>query len=174
MTDIVERLEHYAKLAMPHYPNDLCSEAKREIERLQAIIAHCDEKPESIRHAVETWNARCSAESAVNKWVTAAVASLNGYERDCGESLPDDHEIGRIEESRDTPSFRLRVGHIRQLETLLAALSDPSRAEPQAAPSDIERAFRDACDEAGCAYDNEALLEAIHALKERSQAESAK
>jgi hypothetical protein len=79
-----------------------------------------------------------SAESAVNKWVTAAVASLNGYERDCGESLPDDHEIGRIEESRDTPSFRLRVGHIRQLETLLAALSDPSRAEPQAASSPAE------------------------------------
>jgi hypothetical protein len=43
--------------------------------------------------------------------------------------------------------------------------------EPQTAPSDIERAFRDACDEAGCAYDNEALLEAIQALKERCQAE---
>jgi hypothetical protein len=47
-------------------------------------------------------------------------------------------------------------------------------AEPQTAPSDIERAFQDACDEAGCAYDNEALLEAIHALKERCQAEIAK
>jgi hypothetical protein len=44
------------------------------------------------------------------------------------------------------------------------------RTEPQTAPSDIERAFQDACDEAGCAYDNEALLEAIHALKERCQA----
>jgi hypothetical protein len=33
--DIVERLEHYAKVVMPHYPNDLCSEAKREIERLR-------------------------------------------------------------------------------------------------------------------------------------------
>jgi hypothetical protein len=30
---------------------------------------------------------------------------------------------------------------------------------------DLERAFTDACDEAGCAYDNEALLQAIADLK---------
>lgn len=36
MTDIIEELEQYAKLAMPDYPNDLCSRAKLEIERLQA------------------------------------------------------------------------------------------------------------------------------------------
>lgn len=38
----------------------------------------------------------------------------------------------------------------------------------RAGPSDIERAFTDACDEAGCAYDNEALLQAISDLKARA------
>jgi hypothetical protein len=36
-------------------------------------------------------------------------------------------------------------------------------AEPTRA--DFERIFQDACDEAGCTYDNEALLEAIASLK---------
>lgn len=49
----------------------------------------------------------------------AAKATLDGYERDLGEELPDDHEIGRIEESRDTPSFRIRVGHIRMMAAAL-------------------------------------------------------
>jgi hypothetical protein len=35
---IVDDLEHYARKAMPHYPNDICSLAKDEIERLQRII----------------------------------------------------------------------------------------------------------------------------------------
>jgi predicted lipoprotein len=52
----------------------------------------------------------------------------------------------------------------------LLASGTPLYDLPQTAPSDIERAFQDACDEAGCAYGNEALLEAIHALKERCQA----
>lgn len=39
MSDLGERLEHYASLAMPRYPNDLCSEAKREIERLRDLVA---------------------------------------------------------------------------------------------------------------------------------------
>jgi hypothetical protein len=43
VNDIVERLEHYAKLAMPHYPNDLCSVAKREIEQLRAEYEASDE-----------------------------------------------------------------------------------------------------------------------------------
>lgn len=33
--DITAELDHYACRAMPHYPNDLCSRAKREIERLR-------------------------------------------------------------------------------------------------------------------------------------------
>ncbi len=36
MSDIVERLEHYAKMVMPNYPDDLCSEAAAEIRRLRA------------------------------------------------------------------------------------------------------------------------------------------
>lgn len=39
MNDLTERLEHYAKRAMPHYPNDICSEAKREIEQMREMLA---------------------------------------------------------------------------------------------------------------------------------------
>lgn len=45
MSDIVERLENYAKNAMASYPHDICSEAKLEIERLRkalAIISYMD------------------------------------------------------------------------------------------------------------------------------------
>ena len=38
MSDIVDDLEHYARKAMPHYPNDICSRAKTEIERLRDVI----------------------------------------------------------------------------------------------------------------------------------------
>lgn len=48
-------------------------------------------------------------------WTAAAVAALEAYEADRGEKLSDDHELGRIDESRGSPSFRIRVGHIRQL-----------------------------------------------------------
>lgn len=56
------------------------------------------------------------------KWSTPAMATLAGYERDYGEALPDDWILGRIEESRDTPSFRIRVGHLRAIATLAADL----------------------------------------------------
>ena len=46
-------------------------------------------------------------------WMDAAAKALSGYERDCGGSFDDMHELGRIEESNDSPSFRIRVGHIR-------------------------------------------------------------
>lgn len=36
MADILDELERYAKEAMPNYPNDICSRAKAEIERLRA------------------------------------------------------------------------------------------------------------------------------------------
>lgn len=48
-------------------------------------------------------------------WVIAALLSLEAYEADLGERLPDDHELGRIDDSRGSPSFRIRVGHIRSL-----------------------------------------------------------
>lgn len=34
--DIAEELERHAKLVMPNYPDDVCSRAKAEIERLRA------------------------------------------------------------------------------------------------------------------------------------------
>ena len=50
-----------------------------------------------------------------------AANALTAYERDYGEPLPDNHEIGRIDESRETSSFRIRVGHIRALAAALRA-----------------------------------------------------
>ena len=44
-----------------------------------------------------------------------ARETLQSYEKDYGEALPDDYELGRVEESRERPSFRIRVGHIRKL-----------------------------------------------------------
>lgn len=48
-------------------------------------------------------------------WIKSALDTLAAYETDYGEALPDDHELGRIDDSRGSPSFRIRVGHIRQL-----------------------------------------------------------
>jgi hypothetical protein len=51
MSDIVERLEHYAKHVMPHYPSDLCSEAKREILQLRAQVERLTmEKHDAFDH----------------------------------------------------------------------------------------------------------------------------
>lgn len=36
--DITDELERHAKLVMPNYPNDVCSRAKAEIERLRATL----------------------------------------------------------------------------------------------------------------------------------------
>jgi hypothetical protein len=52
---------------------------------------------------------------AAAEFAKAAIEALRGYEADAGEELPDDHEIGRIEDSRHSASFRIRVGHIRRL-----------------------------------------------------------
>lgn len=58
-------------------------------------------------------------------WVKAAIEALEAYEADYGDKLPEDHELGRIEESRGSPSFRIRVGHIRSLCTSPPPPSDP-------------------------------------------------
>ena len=59
------------------------------------------------------------------KFAIAALETLQGYEADLGDELLDDYEIGRIEDSRHSPSFRIRVGHIRRLaRTLLNGGSD--------------------------------------------------
>lgn len=57
-------------------------------------------------------------------WVTAAMEALEAYEADYGERLPDDHELGRIDESRGSPSFRIRVGHIRTISRVLREAAD--------------------------------------------------
>jgi hypothetical protein len=56
-------------------------------------------------------------------WVQAADLALKSYEADYGEPLEDMHELGRIEESRGSSSFRIRVGHIRDI--VAAALRAP-------------------------------------------------
>ena len=57
-------------------------------------------------------------------WVSVAAEVLAGYNRDLGVDLPDTTEIGRIYESRDTPSFRITVGHIRILAAAIRALKE--------------------------------------------------
>lgn len=58
------------------------------------------------------------------EWVLLAAKTLAGYNRDLGVELPDTTEIGRIYESRDTPSFRISVGHIRRLSAALAKIKE--------------------------------------------------
>jgi NTP pyrophosphatase (non-canonical NTP hydrolase) len=59
-----------------------------------------------------------------------------------------------------------RDAAISKAKEILAIASAPQPA----APSDFERIFVDACDEIGCAHDNEALLQAIADLKKRRYA----
>lgn len=51
-----------------------------------------------------------------------------------------------------------------------ASQNSPTRPDGLGGAGDLERAFNDACDQAGCAYDNEALLESIADLKRRAAA----
>jgi hypothetical protein len=44
---LTEELERHAKIVMPDYPNDVCSRAKREIDRLRAAL-----KPFAEAHAM--------------------------------------------------------------------------------------------------------------------------
>lgn len=58
------------------------------------------------------------------EFVKPAMDSLKGYERDLGDTLLDEYELGRIEDSRHSPSFRIRVGHIRRLARALLGGSE--------------------------------------------------
>lgn len=53
------------------------------------------------------------------QWANAAMVAIRGYERDLGVPMDDECEIGRIDDSRDSPSFRIRVGHIRRIAQAL-------------------------------------------------------
>jgi hypothetical protein len=57
-------------------------------------------------------------EGALN-WVEPAMHAVTCYEADYGEKLPEDHQIGKIDDSRNSASFRLYVGHIRRMHATL-------------------------------------------------------
>jgi len=72
-------------------------------------------------------------------WVRPMMEALHGYEADYGGPLDDMHELGRIDESRESPSFRIRAGHIRDIA---AALSHPVAAEGQVSGLSVEERRR--------------------------------
>lgn len=53
MIDIVERLRAYGKLMMPYYPDDLCSKAAAEIEKLRLEIDTLDDCCEKSAAEIE-------------------------------------------------------------------------------------------------------------------------
>lgn len=57
---------------------------------------------------------------AAGQFSLHARSALDAFEADIGEALPDNHELGRIDDSRGSPSFRIRVGHIRMLAAAIA------------------------------------------------------
>lgn len=59
----------------------------------------------------------------MSEWIKAAMVALTALEADWGEPIADDYEIGRIDDSRGSPSFRIRAGHIRQLASIHAPAS---------------------------------------------------
>jgi hypothetical protein len=120
--------------------------------RLREHLKHyaaANEAADRIDELEAQLSARCSADSAVEGKRDAIVQLIHKH---IGVRQRVNVDLTGVEDAADAILRNLNV--------------------PQTAPSDIERAFRDACDEAGCAYDNEALLEAIHALKERCQEDS--
>ena len=82
-----------------------CGEWKDRAEATAAKLAERDAENARLRDAAA--------------WVLSAAETLTGYNRDLGVDLPDSTEIGRIYESRDTPSFRVSAGHIRRLAAAL-------------------------------------------------------
>lgn len=62
-------------------------------------------------------------------WIKPMAEALAGYEADYGEGLDDMHELGRIDESRATPSFRIRVGHVRALAEILSRPATSAASE---------------------------------------------
>lgn len=85
-------------------------------ERLSQLARSLDSNTDAGRVVRDLIDAR--AEIARLKGALApfdlAALTLEAYEHDYGEPLPEDHEIGRVEESRGSASFRIRVGHLRR------------------------------------------------------------
>mgnify|MGYP003430128761 FL=1 len=106
------------RLFIPESPNGklmiaVC-EALAASPEVQALIAEARREAEAMADGL----VKASA------WVSVAAEVLAGYNRDLGVDLPDTTEIGRIYESRDTPSFRITVGHIRILAAAIRALKE--------------------------------------------------
>ena len=106
------------RLFIPESPNGklmiaVC-EALAASPEVQALIAEARREAEAMADGL----VKASA------WVSVAAEVLAGYNRDLGVDLPDTTEIGRIYESRDTPSFRITVGHIRIHAAAIRALKE--------------------------------------------------
>lgn len=71
--------------------------------------------------------------------LATALATLEAHEADLGEPMHIMEELGRIPESRGLPSFRIRVGHIRQwadaLQHTAASDAGPPASEASHIPS---------------------------------------
>ena len=93
---------------------------KTDGEGVAQMLIQRDKEADAALADASTLRALIARAVAAIEWVTPAMATLVGYERDYGETLPDDWILGRIEESRDMPSFRIRVGHFRRLAALAA------------------------------------------------------
>ena len=101
----------------PAYPAKWCIAAwnrRTPSPEVAALIAEARREAEAMTDGL----VKASA------WVSVAAEVLAGYNRDLGVDLPDTTEIGRIDESRDTPSFRITVGHIRILAAAIRALKE--------------------------------------------------
>ena len=102
----------------------------RDQKPVSYILATPDALASSPEVAALIAEARREAEAMTDglvkasAWVSVAAEVLAGYNRDLGVDLPDTTEIGRIYESRDTPSFRITVGHIRILAAAIRALKE--------------------------------------------------
>ncbi len=93
---------------------------------------------------------------AAGQFAVEALAALTAYESEYGYQLPDDHELGRIDESCGSASFRLRAGHIRMLAAAVAKARGRSRAAIAKEPP---------CSECGQPYN--ALREPVYKAVER-------
>lgn len=98
------------------------------VERLRAMtFEEFDEWPTASEKLCNEATALIASQAARIReleeglvWAEPAMYALTSYEKDRGEPLPADHQIGKIDDSRNSASFRLYVGHIRRMASLLS------------------------------------------------------
>lgn len=102
---------------------------RQDIRRGLSVIA-----PLIVKRANARLIAVAPDMAEAGQWVVTALKHIEALERELGEGLPDNHELGRIAENADLPSFRIQVGHIRLLAAaILKATSSSSDREAGAA-----------------------------------------